>query len=340
MRKNYLLALAAGLLIAGSIHAQTQVSVGVKGGLNIPNITAGGEKTPLSEGYSSRTAGAGGIVVEFRFDRRWSLVTGLEYSGQGGRKTGMQAVPSGQILNPMIDGVMGNTALTENLAAVATGLGMGGNTTGATQVGGLGAALAGLPAEAPEYLYADFESTAKFNYIMLPVQARIGWQLGGTSSWRVYVQAGLFGSYLVSGKRVSSGTSAVYANQDGAKLSTLLTGKINSVVTDLPARGAVMTVFTTAEPTTGLSAIDQIDAERDFNNTQGITRDLYRWNVGFIGAAGINYNLKCRHNFFLEAGGNYGFVKIQKNATNGQNRIGAGSVQIGYSYSLGKICRK
>jgi len=50
-----------------------------------------------------------------------------------------------------------------------------------------------------------------------------------------------------------------------------------------------------------------------------------------------NIGLRYRHNrnyFFLEAGGNYGFIPVQTSDVNGNNRLGAASVMLGYAFSL------
>jgi hypothetical protein len=48
---------------------------------------------------------------------------------------------------------------------------------------------------------------------------------------------------------------------------------------------------------------------------------------------GIRYQ-RGRHCFFLEAGGNYGFITVQNSDANGSNRLGAASVMVGYAFSL------
>jgi hypothetical protein len=72
--------------------------------------------------------------------------------------------------------------------------------------------------------------------------------------------------------------------------------------------------------------------ERTFGDTK-ITGELRSANFGVIGNVGIRY--QCGRNyFFVEAGGNYGFITVQQNEANGSNRIGAASVMLGYAFSL------
>jgi hypothetical protein len=37
---------------------------------------------------------------------------------------------------------------------------------------------------------------------------------------------------------------------------------------------------------------------------------------------------------FIEGGGNYGFLTIQKDSANGKNNTGAGVVNLGYAYTF------
>ena len=282
-------------LCGAGIPAQAQVSLGVKGGLTIPNITPGGASNPLSEGYSSFLTGGGGVFAEFQMTERFSLQAGLEFSQQGGQKNGMQALPAADVLTPL-----------------------------AAQIGAQpgGAVLTGLLPQ-DKYLYADFKSTAKFNYLMVPVQARLGWNLSKTSPVRFYVSAGLFGAYLCSAERVSTGDSGFFIKNEATYtgLGDYVAGGL-SAIPGLPAG--------TAE-----GAKQMIDASaRLTDNKQDITDEIKAFNFGFVGGVGFSYQLCERHRVFIEGGGNYGFLKIQKSAENGQNRIGAGSVMAGYSFTL------
>ncbi len=314
MRRNFFTMAAALMLVAGSIHAQ-DVAIGVKGGLNIPKITKGSDDntTPLSEGYSSRLAANGGLFAEVRFSRLFSLTMGVEYSGQGGEKNGLQAVPTDQVFSNM-KAALGSQY--EQMIALTQSF---------------------VP---DEYLYADFNSTAKFNYIMVPVQAKFGWNLSKRSPVRFYVSAGLFGSYLVSAERVQTGTSAFYYDYNGVNM-TMPTYWNN--LPGVPYQGSLQQqkdqlVLTNPQAAAGVGLLFNgmnTATPGNMDRTQGITKDLYRWNFGFIGAAGAEYTW-LRNSIFVEAGGNYGFLKMQRNEKNGQNRIGAGSISAGYSRWIGK----
>jgi hypothetical protein len=73
----------------------------------------------------------------------------------------------------------------------------------------------------------------------------------------------------------------------------------------------------------------------DFGATEVITRDLNPVNAGIQGDVGVSWRHE-RHRVFVEIGGNYGFVKMQKDKSNGSNRIGAATVMLGYALQLNK----
>jgi len=64
-----------------------------------------------------------------------------------------------------------------------------------------------------------------------------------------------------------------------------------------------------------------------------ITGELKSANFGVTGNVGIRYQHN-RNFFFIEAGGNYGFIAVQQNDAHGSNRIGAASVMAGYAFSF------
>lgn len=69
-------------------------------------------------------------------------------------------------------------------------------------------------------------------------------------------------------------------------------------------------------------------ADRDIKD------NVYKVNYGVSGNVGLSYQFASRHNLLFEVGGNYGFRKMQKSSVNGQNRIGAATVILGYAYRL------
>ena len=237
------------LLCCMQVDAQ-QIDLGVRGGISIPNLSAGGsEENPLNTGYSSRQGPDFGIFGEYHLSHLFSIEAMISYSSQGGKKEGMQAFPSGQ------------------------------------------------PAPAPTYLYADFKSQAKLNYLMVPILAKFGWNLGSASPLRLYVDAGPFFGFLVSAKQVTSGSSVIYADEGG-------------------------TQQVTPQP-------------QSFDKTTDIKDQLNTFNFGVSGNVGLAY-IFGRSQVFIEGGGNYGFLNIQKGTANGKNNTGAATASVGYAYRIGK----
>jgi hypothetical protein len=150
--------------------------------------------------------------------------------------------------------------------------------------------------QAPQYLYANYNSTAKINYLMIPVLAKFGWDFKG-SPLRLFVDAGPFVSFVVSAKQVTTGSSEFYTDQAGT----------------MPLPGGA----------------------QSFDNTQDIKSSLHSTNVGIEGNVGLQYKFKGSY-LYIEGGGNYGFINIQSVAADGSNNTGAATVQIGYSIWLGK----
>src|SRR3569833_1381608 len=161
-----------GVLLCANSFAQ-DLSLGFRTGISIPNLTAGGNQNPLNTGYSSRQGPEAAIFVELRISGHFSLQPMLEYSSQGGKKNGLQAI----------------TTPDEVKAMYPEG-------------------------QAPQYLYADYNSEAKLNYLLLPVLAKAGWDLG-KSPFRIYVATGPFIGVLVSAHQVTSGQSLFYNDASG-----------------------------------------------------------------------------------------------------------------------------
>ena len=287
--KKFIISIVISVLTVCGIYAQ-DVKFGVRGGLNMPNIMAGGNNTPISEGYKSITAVGAGIFTELQLNRTVSLRLGVEYSEMGGKKDGMQAMPTQRLITEM-----GNS------------IGMG---VTEKQLAALGALMINLP---PHY-YANVKNTTKFDYVMIPLLAQYGCDIG-QSPWRIYVNAGPFVSFLLSGNQISKGTSKLYFDEKGT--STLWD------ILPLEVKGFVTGEFP-IEKTLGDPAT--------FGETK-ITSEMKSSNFGVTGNVGIRYQCNRNH-FFLEAGGNYGFITVQSDETNGSNRLGAVSVMVGYAFSL------
>jgi hypothetical protein len=257
MKKSILYLLVLGLLFYFNASAQ-DIAIGVRGGISIPNLTAGGsEQNPLNTGYSSRQGPDVGIFAEFKFSDLFSLQPMLEYSSQGGKKDGLQAFPT-------------PSQIAEAYQAQ--------NQT------------------PPTYLYANYKSEAKLNYLMLPVLAKFGYNFH-RSPFRIYIDAGPFLGLLLSAHQVTSGSSEFYADASGQQ--------------QLPF------------------------GEQSFNADNNIKSQLNKVNFGIEGNLGLAYKIK-RSSIFIEGGGNYGFLNIQKGTANGKNNTGAATADVGYALAFGK----
>lgn len=246
--------LIGAMFIFFSSFAQ-QSALGVRGGISIPNLSAGGSnENPLNTGYSSRLGPDFGIFGEFKISHVFSFQPMLEYSSQGGKKDGLQAFPTPAAFSAFFP-----------------------------------------QGTAPTYLYANFKSEAKINYLMVPLLAKFGWNLKPKSLVRIYVDAGPFVGFLLSAKQVTSGSSIIYADAGGLQ--------------PLPA------------------------GSQFFDTTQNIKSQLNSVNFGAEGNVGVSYKTG-NGNIFVEGGFNYGFLNIQKGTANGKNNTGAATVSLGYAYTF------
>jgi len=232
----------------------TQISAGIKGGVSIPNLTTQ-SSDPLNTGYKSSLGPDAAIFGEYSISSLFSVEVDLEYSFQGGKKEGQQALP-----------------VTPDIAALFA------------------------PNPAPKYLWAEFNAEAKLSYLMVPVLGKFGFDLGNKGAFRVYVDAGPFAAFLLSAKTITNGASNVYADQ--AETMPLLLGAVS------------------------------------WDSVENIKSDLHSFNWGIAGNIGLMYRFGP-HSIFVEGGGNYGFINIQKDPANGQNHTGAVVARIGYAYTFG-----
>lgn len=251
-----------------SIHAQsTGYYAGVKAGFGIPNLTAGSQSTPLSEGYSSRLGFYGGLIGEIQGESRFGLRAEINYASQGGKRNGLQALPLSADLEQLWQ-LLPQFGITPD-----------------------------------KYMYANITSEAILNYLEIPVMAKYTFNFGPKFSF--YLQAGPYLGLMLNSKNVTSGNSKIYVDREGT-----------IAVDDILQQAGMQPV-----------------GEQSFDHTENVTSDIRRINVGGQGAAGFGL-IVGSGKFFVEGGGNYGFIPVQKHDVNGNNDTGAGTVTIGYLFQL------
>lgn len=132
------------------------------------------------------------------------------------------------------------------------------------------------------YNTTQYPNDVKFgelNYLMIPVLAKLGWNLDDRARIRFFVNAGPYAAILLSANQV-------LVTPDQQKIA-------------------------------GTS----INAKPGLNN----------FNAGLDGNIGLSYYFSFS-SIFVQAGGNYGLLIIQKDQSEGGNYAGAATLAIGYTF--------
>lgn len=171
-----------------------------------------------------------------------------------------------------------------------------------------------------EYNIADqmtlsTRSVTTLNYLSLPVQAFLGWEIA-ESKVRFNVGAGVFFGYLLKGNYAIRGPKYF-----------LETGQIIILRNTTSWRP-------TASPQESGILIDDLYAEIT-TVKKDITDDARRMNFGLTGSLALSYPVGERGMLWLEYGMNYGFVKIAKEGSD-KTKTYASRAMLGYSFRLGK----
>ncbi|MDR2424711.1 MAG: PorT family protein [Prevotellaceae bacterium] len=170
-------------------------------------------------------------------------------------------------------------------------------------------------AELLPIFYADVKNTAKFEYLMIPLSLQTN--LLHADKWKLYVNAGPFFSFLLSAEQISKGKTKLYISAD----------KTTTIYDLIPA--AMRQQLESDVP----EIAEVLKNGAEFG-TSTITGEIRPLNIGVQGNIGASYFLGKNHNIFLETGGNYGFLRLQKDSKNGTNRIGAFTIMFGYAFSI------
>ena len=239
-------------LISKNGFNQTEIKVGLKVGISIPNLQSSGNN-PVSHGWSSRLGPYTGIVGEIKLSKKLYLQAELNYSSQGGKKKGAQAIA------------------TNNFTSYFPP-----NT------------------EVPPYVYANYSNVVKLNYLELPVMLKGEFELNTKISF--FVNGGPYMAYLLNAKSVTGGSSNIFTDQQMTQ--------------------------------------PLLPAPASFDQSMNVKSDLNKFNLGIQGGLGLSLNFNNTNKLLITVGGNYGFVYIQKDDTNGKNNTGAATVSLGYLFKL------
>lgn len=155
-----------------------------------------------------------------------------------------------------------------------------------------------------DYLFAGLNSTSRVNYLQVPLLMKFTFPIAAQGKLKVFAQAGPYLGYLVASKQiVKTDDLRVYLDGEGkTEIAPLY----------------VHAFF-------GNSVDTVIDAHND----------LHKFNAGVQCAVGLSYDMGPGK-IFVEGGGNYGFMYIQKGDAHGKNNIGAGTILVGYAYHFRK----
>jgi hypothetical protein len=147
----------------------------------------------------------------------------------------------------------------------------------------------------PKYLFANYNSVVRLNYLELPVMLKLNLPLSRSLSF--FIGGGPYAGYLIGAKQVSTGSSYLYLDKNETQQSPLP------------------------------------PAPQSFDTTVDIKNQVNVFNAGIQG--GIGLTLKTgKGKLVFTAGGNYGFLNIQKNDIDGTNDTGAATITLAYLVSL------
>ena len=266
-RRNLLILILLLICIAGVKGQSIRIYAGGKAGLGMPSLATGAKSTPLNEDYAFRLTSYGGFVMEVQSDKWLGFRAEINYSTQGGKRHGMQALPLANQLKLFWDMLTTQGVKHDN------------------------------------YMYSNLKSEEIFNYVELPLMAKA--TFGSGRKFNFYLSSGPFIGVLIRATSITRGANNIYLDKEG----------INPV--DKYLQGD------------GLSIL----GKQSFNNTVNITGNLNRYNIGWQGSIGFEIMTKSGK-MFMDLGGNYGFIPIQKDESNGFNTTDNAIITVGYMHRL------
>src|ERR1700681_4189791 len=85
--------LVLSLFLASKSAFSQNLKLGLKAGLSLPNLSSSGG-SEVSKGYKTISGPDFGLVVDYTIADKISIEMGIEWSTQGGQKSGLQAIPA------------------------------------------------------------------------------------------------------------------------------------------------------------------------------------------------------------------------------------------------------
>ncbi|MGB1308053.1 MAG: porin family protein [Oceanihabitans sp.] len=147
--------------------------------------------------------------------------------------------------------------------------------------------------------YADFDNRTALEYLEVPILAKMTFG----SNWRFFGNVGPYFGFLIGAEQETSGSSRLYADEDG----------------DMPIP---------LPPEYGGNNPLPFDAKTDIKD------NIKNFNFGAIAGVGVSKSISKHSEFLFEVRGTYGFIKIQENSDFGESRIGSVLFSLGYAYKL------
>ncbi|NNV56738.1 porin family protein [Limnovirga soli] len=237
-----------------SLLGQTKLMLGAKSGISIPNLKAKGDN-PISEGWSSRLGVYAGIMAEYEIGNNLYLQAEINYASQGGKKNGLQTIPTSAFANEVPPGTV-----------------------------------------LPTYVYGNYQSEVKLNYLELPVLLKSSITLSESIS--ILLEAGPYAGFLINAKNITAGNGNIYLDKS--------------------------------------LSIPLLEESISFDQNNDIKKDINSFNAGVQAGVGLGINLPNENKINIITGINMGFTPIQKDVLNGQNNTGAITITASYLFKSRK----